>query len=108
MFGVANQLLACAALAVGTTVLLRTAPKKSYALVTMAPLLFVGTTTIAGGIQSIRIIFVPMMNGPDRFKGILNAAITGGLLVCVCIVLVGSALKWLSLVRAPIVRVETA
>ena len=59
MFGIANQLLACTALCVGTTILLREAKKKSYALVTLAPLLFVGTTTITAGIESVRRIFLP-------------------------------------------------
>jgi hypothetical protein len=38
MFGVANQLLACTALCVGTTIVLREAPKRQYALVTLLPL----------------------------------------------------------------------
>ena len=38
MFGIANQLLACTALCVGTTILLREAPKRVYALVTLVPL----------------------------------------------------------------------
>ena len=49
MFGVANQLLACAALCVATTIILREAPKKRYALVTLLPLAFVSTTTITAG-----------------------------------------------------------
>ena len=39
MFGVANQLLATCALAVGTTVLLREARRPAYALVTLLPAL---------------------------------------------------------------------
>ena len=49
MFGIANQLLACTALCVGTTILLREAKKKSYALITIAPLLFVGNDDDRGG-----------------------------------------------------------
>ena len=38
MFGIANQLLACTALCVGTTIILREGKKKTYALVTLGPL----------------------------------------------------------------------
>ncbi|AKV04742.1 Carbon starvation protein A [Labilithrix luteola] len=101
MFGVANQLLACTALCVGTTILLREAPKKIYALVTLAPLLFVGTTTLAGGVESIRTIFWPMIaRAETRTTGVVNVAVTSLLLVCIVLVVVGSAVRWWSLARA--------
>lgn len=101
MFGVANQLLACTALCVGTTILLREAPKKIYALVTLAPLLFVGTTTLTGGVESIRTIFWPMIARPEtRTTGIVNVAVTSMLLVCIVLVVVGSAMRWWGLARA--------
>ncbi len=53
MFGIANQLLACAALAVATTVILREGKRRAYAWVTLAPLIFVSGTTITAGIESI-------------------------------------------------------
>jgi hypothetical protein len=43
-----------------------------------------------------------MMSGPDRIKGIINAGITGSLLVCVIVVLVGSFLRWVELIRTPV------
>ena len=43
MFGVANQLLACVALAVGTTILINMGRAK-YAWVTFVPLCFVATS----------------------------------------------------------------
>jgi carbon starvation protein len=108
MFGVANQLLACAALAVGTSVLLREARRRVYALVTLAPLAFVGTTTIAGGIQSIRVIYLPMIQNPEKkVMGVVNVSITSALLVCVVLVLVGSVVRWIDLFRAP-ARAEQA
>lgn len=54
MLGIANQLLATIALAVGTTYLLRHAPKRSYALLTGVPLVFVIVTVFAAGIQSVQ------------------------------------------------------
>jgi carbon starvation protein len=53
MLGIANQLLATIALAVGTTYLLLNAPKRIYALCTGIPLVFVLVTTFTATIQSI-------------------------------------------------------
>jgi carbon starvation protein len=102
MFGIANQLLACTALCVGTTIILREGKKKSYALVTLAPLVFVGTTTITAGVQSVRGIFLPLMDNPaTRTLGVVNVAVTSVLLVCVTMVIVGSAWRWWGLARTP-------
>jgi carbon starvation protein len=102
MFGIANQLLACTALCVGTTIILREGKKKIYALVTLFPLLFVGTTTITAGVQSVRGIFLPLMaNEATATLGIVNVVVTSVLLVCVTMVIVGSAWRWWGLARAP-------
>jgi carbon starvation protein len=102
MFGIANQLLACTALCVGTTIILREGKKKSYALVTLGPLAFVGTTTMAAGFQSVRGIFLPLVANPaTRTLGIVNVVVTSILLVCVTMVIVGSAWRWWGLARAP-------
>ena len=53
MFGIANQLLACAALCVATTILLREAPRRVHAWVTAGPLAFLSTTTLTAGIMKI-------------------------------------------------------
>jgi carbon starvation protein len=107
MFGIANQLLACTALCVGTTIILREAKKKIYALCTLGPLVFVGTTTITAGVQSVLKIYLPMMKDPaSSTKGLVNTAVTTTLLVCVVTVIIGSVLKWVSLARAP--RTEPA
>jgi len=100
MFGIANQLLACTALCVGTTIILREGKKKIYALVTLAPLLFVGTTTITAGIESVRRIFLPLMANPATHTlGIVNVTVTILLLVCVALVIVGSAWRWWGIAR---------
>ncbi len=102
MFGVANQLLACTALCVGTTILLREGKKKRYALITLAPLAFVGTTTITAGVQSIQRIFLPMLDKPATYTtGLVNVAVTSLLLLCIVLVLAGSAMRWWGLARAP-------
>src|SRR5690606_14431404 len=102
MFGIAYQLLACTALAVGTTILLREAKKKTYALVTFGPLVFVGITTVTAGVESVRRMFWPMVaNDATRTTGIVNVVVTSLLLVCVTLILGGSAIRWWALVRAP-------
>ncbi len=102
MFGIANQLLACTALCVATTILLREAKKRSYAMVTLAPLAFVGTTTITAGVESIRHLFLPMAaQQATRTTGLVNVIVTGLLLACVVMVIVGSAIRWWSLAQGP-------
>jgi carbon starvation protein len=102
MFGIANQLLACTALCVGTTIILREGKKKSYALITLGPLLFVGTTTITAGVESVRRIFVPMIANPStHVTGVVNVGVTSILLVCVTLVIVGSAVRWWGLAKQP-------
>jgi carbon starvation protein len=54
MLGIANQLLATIALAVGTTYLLQHAPKRIYALCTGVPLVFALVTTFTAAVQSIQ------------------------------------------------------
>lgn len=54
MMGIANQLLATIALAVGTTYLLMYAPKRAYALCTAVPLVFAVATVFTAGVQSIQ------------------------------------------------------
>ena len=91
MFGIANQLLACTALCVATTILLREAPKRAYAWVTLGPLLFVGTTTITAGVESVGTLYLPMMKDPATAgMGMVNVVVTSGLLACVTMVIVGA------------------
>jgi carbon starvation protein len=102
MFGIANQLLACAALCVGTTIILREAKRKQYAWVTLAPLCFVGITTITAGIQSVRLIYYPMTLVPaTRVTGLVNSVVTSVLLVGVAFVIGGSVLRWIALWKLP-------
>jgi carbon starvation protein len=54
MLGIANQLLAAIALAVGTTYLLLHAPKRRYALCTGIPFLFILVTVVTASVMSIR------------------------------------------------------
>jgi carbon starvation protein len=102
MFGVANQLLACTALSVGTTILLREASRRRYALVTLVPLAFVFVTTTAAGVASIRTLFLPMVaQEATRTTGMVNVVVTASLLACVVVIVLGSARRWVEALRAP-------
>lgn len=91
MFGVANQLLAVVALAVGTTVIINEG-RSRYAWVTIAPLLFVGTTTLWGGTLSIKEIF---LKDPDPTKRVLNSSLTAIMMACVVMILIDAVPRWL-------------
>jgi carbon starvation protein len=102
MFGIANQLLACAALCVGTTIILREGQKKSYAWITVGPLCFVGVTTITAGVQSVLTIYYPMSQAAaTRVVGLVNMIVTSVLLCGVAFIIVGSVSRWRALLRAP-------
>jgi carbon starvation protein len=82
---------------VATTVILREAPRRRYALVTLLPLAFVSTTTITAGVQAIWTLYVPMLQVPETASvGRVNLLVTATLLVCVALVLGGSVRRWLS------------
>jgi carbon starvation protein len=100
MFGIANQLLACAALCVATTILLRESAKRSYALVTLAPLCFVSVTTLTAGVESVRTLYLPMLKDSATYTtGLINALVTVTLLVCIVLILGGSAHRWVAFMR---------
>jgi carbon starvation protein len=102
MFGIANQLLACAALCVATTIILREATRKHYAWVTLGPLAFITTTTISAGVQSVRLIYYPMSQvEATRTTGLVNMIVTSLLLLGVSFVIVGSMRRWLADLRTP-------
>jgi carbon starvation protein len=66
MLGIANQLLATIALAVGTTYLLQHAPKRVYALCTGVPLVFALVTTFTAAVQSIQMWWQTPESDPMR------------------------------------------
>ncbi len=75
LFGTGNQLLATIALAVGTAFLINMG-KAKYAWITVAPMLFVGTTTLTAGVLSIKNIFWPLTKKPGFvFQGYLDSTL---------------------------------
>jgi carbon starvation protein len=97
MFGTANQLLAVLALCVGTTVLLRWG-RARYAWVTLLPLTFVATTTLAAGWQGIGQIFLPLAR-THPIQGYVDAALTLFVMLATVVVIADSARRWVGIVR---------
>jgi carbon starvation protein len=96
MFGIANQLLASVALAVGTTVIINLGRAK-YAWVTLAPMTFLATTTLTAGWLSVKNIYWPLATGADasrHFQGYLTSAVTLTMMVCVIVILSAAVRKW--------------
>ena len=90
MFGVANQLLASAALCVATTIILRESRRKAYALITLLPLAFVSTTTLTAGVQHIRALY---RETPTIWQ--INLLVTAVLIGCVLLIIAGSVRRWI-------------
>jgi carbon starvation protein len=103
MFGIANQLLASVALAVGTTVIIN-AGRARYAWVTLLPLSFVSITTLTAGAMSVRDNFYPMAIGPNpelHFQGYVNSIVTVVMMICVLVILGSAIMKWIAVLHAP-------
>jgi carbon starvation protein len=97
MFGIANQLLASVALAVGTTVIVN-AGRARYAWVTLVPLSFVAVSTLAAGALSVRDNFYPLAIGADAGKhvqGYVDSVLTVVMMVCVLVILASALARWI-------------
>ena len=102
MFGIANQLLAAVALAVGTTIIINEGRQK-YAWVTLAPLVFVTVTTLLAGFLSVRDNYWPKAIGNDPavvMMGWIDTVCTIIMMVCAVIILVAAARKWIRTLSA--------
>jgi carbon starvation protein len=98
MFGVANQLLGCVALAVATTIIINMG-KARYSWVTLMPLAFLAVNTIYGGLLNIRDNFWPLAVGPNpatNVQGYVLSFLTTLMLVLAVIILVSAFAKWAS------------
>jgi len=101
MFGIANQLLAAIALAVGTTLILTDSRRRIYALTTFLPFLFVLITTMTAGIESLP-GFLKVAPGDPPSKGLLNCSLTIAMLALTALIAVIAIRKWLMILsRAP-------
>jgi len=73
MLGIVNQLLASTALAVGTTYLLLHAPKRSYALLTAVPFVFLVATVFTAGVMSLQQWWGEIARLQEKMAGLSGA-----------------------------------
>jgi carbon starvation protein len=98
MLGIANQLLATIALAVGTTYLLLHSPKRIYALCTFFPFVFTLVTTFTAGVLSIQMWWqTAEPDSTKRFLLILACALAVILLVLTTVITVESVRRWIAI-----------
>jgi len=94
MFGVANQLLAGIALAVGTTVIVRMG-RARYAWVTALPMAFIFVTTLtAAHMLFYKFLDIAASDPSVSLTYRLNAVLVAFMAVLAVIVLIDSAYKW--------------
>jgi len=94
LFGVANQLLAVIALAVGTTFLLRQRPP-AYALTTFLPLCFLTVTTMTAGVlNTFRYLSPAYIADKGPAVSYLDGVLSIVLLFLVATVLLDSVRRW--------------
>jgi carbon starvation protein len=95
MFGVANQLLATAALCIGTSIIMKNNKYKAYGLITFTPMLFMLATTVTAALMNIFNNYLPA----KTFNGNLNAFLSAGMLVLVVVIIADSSVKWVQYIR---------
>jgi carbon starvation protein len=101
MFGVANQLLAAVALAVGTTVLIKLG-KARYAPITLVPMAFMFVTTLTAAVQLIGRFWRQAKTDPAGALTLrLDAVLVGAMACLAVVVLIDSLVKWLKFRPAP-------
>ena len=94
MFGAANQLLATIALVVGTSFIINSG-KKKYAWFTIAPLIFLGITTLTACWMNMINIYLPQIEVDGTYvKGLINLVLTGIIMVCAIVILANAVPKW--------------
>jgi carbon starvation protein len=104
MMGIANQLLAIIALAVGTSYLLVHSPKRIYALCTAVPLLFVVVTVFTAGVQSIQSWLIelatPGIEPAISFSLRLMCFLAGTMLILSAVIVADAVRRWCLLLTA--------
>jgi carbon starvation protein len=98
MLGIANQLLATIALAVGTTYLLLHAPKRVYALCTGIPFVFAFVTTFTAGVESIQMWWQKPETDPTQIFLVRLACVLAGIMLTLTVIITLDTLRrWYTL-----------
>ncbi len=105
MLGIANQLLATIALAVGTTYLLLHAPKCRYALCTGIPFVFVFFTVMTAGVMSVRwwwVNDIPAASPEKVFLLKLLCFLASAMLVMTVVITADAVRRWIAILSGPV------
>lgn len=110
MLGIANQLLATIALAVGTTYLLTHASKRIYALCTGVPLVFALVTTFTAGVQSIQMWLQNSGTDPTQIFLVRLACVLAGIMLTLTLIITADTVRrwWVILSPTRIFGGQTA
>jgi carbon starvation protein len=105
MLGISNQLLAAIALAVGTTYLLNHAPKRSYALCTGIPFVFVIITVLTASVQSVLGWWrkIPTAPPAEQISLQIMCWLASIMLVLTAVIAMDAIRKWKSILATPAV-----
>ncbi len=91
MFGAANQTLSALALAIGTTIVLRIAPRKIYALVPFVPCVFLVAVTACADVLNIKMFWAK--------QNWVNVSLSVMILVLVTVVIADNVRVWFQLLK---------
>jgi carbon starvation protein len=91
MFGATNQTLSAVALAIGTTIILRSGRKKASALITFVPCILITITTLAAGYMNIQTYLAKSQ--------MLNVWLSMAVIALVVIIIADNIRVWLKLLR---------
>jgi len=94
MFGLANQLLAALGLAIGTSYLLRAAPRRVYAATTFLPFVVLAVTTYVAGFMNLATYMEKSTRVFDVF--FVNALLSIAMLVLSTVIVLVSFRDWLN------------
>lgn len=110
MLGIANQLLAAIALAVGTTYLLKHAAKRVYALCTGIPFVFVINTTVWAGVVRIAEWWGTLgsLSGHEKFLTQLLCVLAGTMIALTLIIALDAVRRWILLLSQTHPRSQAA
>jgi carbon starvation protein len=105
MLGIANQLLAAIALAVGTTYLLMHAPKRRYALCTGIPFVFILFTVVTASVMSIHgwwVRDIPAAPPEKVFMLKLLCFLASAMLVLTILITADAVRRWVEILSGPV------
>ncbi|MFO0837685.1 MAG: carbon starvation protein A [Phycisphaerae bacterium] len=108
MLGIANQLLASIALAVGTTYLLQHAPRRVYAVCTAVPFAFIIVTTCTAGVMKIQEWWgkLATASAGDAFLLKLVSVLAAIMLALTALISLDAVRKWISILYTPSARTQ--